>query len=607
MAQYFYNFSDRPLGAFANGQGMTLILSGSGTKTRSIVQNGNGKVFRIVQGGTSGQDLIAFDALTNHGNDTEALALFSVSAANQVPGSYGAILWDYTGATQGSSVGFLPAGGVRSVMLYDDKAGLSFGHFNYLWTNGQKYWIRYRVEGGVNHYVKIWADGSAEPGSWNMGVNYSNRTTGTHYMGIGTYTANHTIDYFQVGIATGGETAPSNITTDRAQTGAFSVNVLPTSADAGGFSGGYGGIAGYGQAYGHAFTPTATLNDKTQTGVFRVKKTFDHTQTGQFRVKKTFEQNQLGKFRIQTTGNVKYQFGQFRVRKELTQNQVGKFRVQDEFTYNQSGTFRVRKTFSQEQLGAFRVASEPSRVQVGQFRVQVSTTKTQQGRFLTAGPQDYPQDGKFRVEASVDSTQLGKFRIQTTSTTNQIGKFRVESNTVKNQTGLFRVQTISVSSQLGRFSVKITTQEHQVGNFLVEYLGTKHQTGKFRIYGTNTLPEVFINNEKYRPDNEQSGSLTSAQVTTGRLGQSLHNTGTLFATPATQTGSLPSKTVESGRIYSNNEHVILLWEDGSIWIDEYGDNIMVEEYEEGGIMDMIPKNGTFNRGSVEHGNIQEVI
>ena len=606
MAQYLYNFSDRPLGGFAHGQGMTLILSGSGTKTRSIIQDGNRKVFRIVQGGTSGQDLIAFDVTTNHGNDTEMLALFSVSAANQVPGSYGVAFWDYTASVQGASAGFLPASSVRSVMLYDDKAGVSFGHFDYLWNNGQKYWMRHRVEGGVNHYVKIWPDGTAEPGAWNLASTYSNRTTGTHYMGIGSYTANHTIDYFQVGIATSGETAPSSIVTDKAQVGAFSVNVLPTSAPAGGYSGGYGSIAGYGQAYSHSFTPTSTINDKNQTGVFRVKKTLDQAQTGRFRVKKTFDQTQTGKFRVRTT-NDKLQVGLFRVRKDISQNQVGKFRIRKEFAQDQIGKFRIRKVFDQAQVGQFRIASEPSRPQVGKFRVQVNIERAQMGAFKVAAPSDQPQIGKFRVQVSVDRTILGKFRVRTSSDKNQAGQFRVIVKTDKSILGQFRVQTSITKTQVGRFAVRVTNDKPITGQFRIEYIGLKHQTGQFRVYGRNTFPEVFVPVDRYIAKKESDGLVSTAEVTSGNVYEGHIKSGIVEVGTIDASGDYNPNGISTGRIYSNNEHVILLWDDGSIWISEQNEEIMVEEYEEGGIMNMIPKKGTFKEGTVEHGDIQESL
>ena len=80
-----------------------------------------------------------------------------------------------------------------------------------------------------------------------------------------------------------------------------------------------------------------------------------------------------------------------------------------------------------------------------------------------------------------------------------------------------------------------------------------------------------------------------------------------LAVPQIDRGSVGQGYLATGRIYSNNENVILLFEDGSIWLSENGEHIIVQEYVEGGIMNMIPKNGIFNKGTVENGRIQKVI
>ena len=253
MAKYFYNFNDQPLGAFANGGGMSVVMAGPSDKSRSIIGKYSGlgypHVFRITQGGTTGQDLTAFDVLKNHGGDTESLVLFTANAVRQVPGSYGVMFWDYTAAGQGLGLVFLPARNVKSLVLYDDKAGRTAQFVNYDWQNGTRYWLRWRVEGGANHYIKIWQDGTSEPTGWTMTTTYVNRTSGDHYIGLGTYAADNTIDYLQASFATNGDRAPISMAEY------MEPNNASTPAVGGG--GGFGGIGGYGVAYGEVNRRTA--------------------------------------------------------------------------------------------------------------------------------------------------------------------------------------------------------------------------------------------------------------------------------------------------------------------------------------------------------------
>ncbi len=138
-------------------------------------------------------------------------------------------------------------------------------------------------------------------------------------------------------------------------------------------------------------------------------------------------------------------------------------------------------------------------------------------------------------------------------------------------------------------------------------LGVKHQTGKFRIYDENTLPEVFVPVDRYIPKKESDGIVGTAEVTSGNVYAGYGTSGDVEVGSIDASGDYNPNGISSGRIYSNNENVILLWDDGSIWISERNEEIMVEEYEEGGIMSMIPKKGTFKEGTVEHGDIQESL
>ena len=81
--------------------------------------------------------------------------------------------------------------------------------YNFDWQPNTWYWIRWRVIGN-NHKSKFWVDGQAEPG-W---MSDRNDTTGTQYNSAGyfalaAYSSGGARDWDFVGLATGGDTAPT--------------------------------------------------------------------------------------------------------------------------------------------------------------------------------------------------------------------------------------------------------------------------------------------------------------------------------------------------------------------------------------------------------------
>ena len=546
MAQYFINSS-------TGTSGWTNRIMPSG----SFSQNG---LFLQLNSPSAGTKVVSYNSVDGITDNIEILVNFYFT--NDV-GKHGIASLRYSGTNEATTKGYTLS---ASFISSQGHLAIDEGSTGYVvWTPWNylpnvRYWARFRIDGNRLR-AKVWNDGNAEPG-WMIDATNNVTTTGV-YNGVHTYAAGNVM-YNKIGFGTDGDSAPMFAITDKAQTGNFRVNVIPTTADAAGYSGGYGGIAGYGQTYGHAFTPTSTINDKNQTGVFRVKKTLDQTQ-------------------------------------------VGKFRIRKEFTQNQIGQFRVKRVWDKPQVGNFRIASEPSRPQVGKFRVQIKIERNISGAFKVAIPSEQPQIGKFRVQTVVDKNVSGKFRVLTYSTKDQIGNFRVTSKTDKIITGQFRVKTTSQVNQVGRFQVRRTNDKHITGSFRVEYIGLKHQTGKFRIYGRNTLPEVFVPVDRYVPKKESDGIVSTAEVTSGNVYAGYGTSGDVEVGSIDASGDYNPNGISSGRIYSNNEHVILLWDDGSIWISEQNEEIMVEEYEEGGIMSMIPKKGTFYEGTIEHGDIQESL
>ena len=655
MAQYFTNFDEQPVGdVTTSGQTDWAVKIANGTSDFRIIDGGDqdGKFLRINAASTNGSRVLGYNPLNGVSDNIETLVKFWVfkSGSDGSSGRYGAAYTRYGGTTEASTIGyavsFVPVSSTKSIVLYEDSTGV-VQYQNFAWSMSTDYFIRTRLS-GTSRQVKIWAASSAEPGSWTFSSSATPPTIASPYSGVGTYQADSYLYVKQFSAGTGGDSAPMYATTDKAQVGQFNVVNIPASAPADGYSGGYGAVAGYGQGYATAFYPTATVQDRTQTGKFRVRTTNDKTQVGQFRVRKTFDQTQTGVFRVRRTYD-KTQLGQFRVKRVYDRTQVGVFRVKKTFDNTQVGRFLVRTINDKAQVGIFRIASEPLRVQVGKFRVQVKVDKTQVGRFSIAAPSTKDQQGKFRVRRTYNNTQIGKFRVRITSDKLQLGTFRVRVTNDRTQTGLFRVtvktgrtqlgkfrvstlydkaqvgvfrvfrqvdsqqigrfrvQTTSLKTQTGRFLVQKINDKNQVGQFRVEYLGVKNQVGKFRIYDKNTYPEVIIPDERYIESDGKYGSLDSFTPDQGIINQGGDNQTGTIEIGTVDTGIYTFRTKDTGLIRSNNDYTILMFEGDFIWLSEDGNNIIVAEFRKDDIINMISTEGRFTAGNIQNGTIQEAL
>lgn len=653
MAQFFTNFDEYPVGDITtSGQtDWTPKITNGGADYR-ILDGGDadGKFLRVQAISTQGSRVLAYNPLNGVSDNIETLVKFWIFKAGSdgSTGRYGAAYTRYGGTTEAGTIGyavsFVPVSSVKSFVLYEDSTGV-VQFQNFAWSMSTDYFIRTRLSGNTRS-VKIWAASTAEPGSWTFTSSATPPTIASPYSGVGTYQGDSYLYVKQFSAGTNGDTAPMYATTDKSQNGAFSVvTPPPSSAPADGYSGGYGGVAGYGQGYATAYYPTASISDKDQVGNFRVKTLNDKSQVGQFRVRKTLDQSQIGKFRVKVTYD-KPQLGQFRIKKTLDKTQVGIFRVKKTFDNTQVGRFWVRTLNTKNQIGAFRVASEPSRLQVGKFRVRVNLDKPQLGRFQVAAPTVRDQIGKFRVRRTYDVTQVGKFRTRVTllkpqvgvfrvRVTNnkditgkfrvsvkldktqigkfrvlnaydkpQVGKFSVRLQTDRVQTGIFRVRTTSNKPQIGRFLVRTSNDKHQTGRFRIEYLGVKPQVGKFRIYNKDTFEEVFVPTDQYIEDIESQGTLGTAVPETGAInefGVPVNNVLEDFVIPDGGTVQIAVETY--GDIRGNNEWTILMFEGDFWWMDETGLNIIVQEYADDDIINLMPKKGNYKEGIIEYGEL----
>lgn len=210
MAKFYTDFREEYRNELTSSSSLWTKAKTIANRITRVTSSAGGKQKLIIEAGSNnGQNLVGFKQgkNLNYSNTIETLVRFSVDTATQVPGSFGIINHKYNAAGQGLSVAFLPASNVKSIFLYDDKNGVTVNFANYNWATGTAYWVRYRQE-NTQHYVKVWPDGSAEPTSWTFTATYDiGAISGDTWAGVGTYTANHTIHYYDYALATNGETA----------------------------------------------------------------------------------------------------------------------------------------------------------------------------------------------------------------------------------------------------------------------------------------------------------------------------------------------------------------------------------------------------------------
>ena len=83
-----------------------------------------------------------------------------------------------------------------------ERASLDLGNDVGAWL-----WARIQIDDGDVIRIRVWLDGTGEPGSWQITSTITTGIPATGWVGVGTFSNNHECDYFAVGL--NGETAPS--------------------------------------------------------------------------------------------------------------------------------------------------------------------------------------------------------------------------------------------------------------------------------------------------------------------------------------------------------------------------------------------------------------
>lgn len=436
--------------------------------------------------------------LGNVPDDVDMVVKFSVNAAQQVPGSYGILNWDYTYDGKGLSLAFLPARGEKALQLYDDSVQQTVSFTKYDWQNNQIYWIRWRVEAGARHYVKIWKDGETEPGDWSFTAGYSNRVADQRnaFVGYGTYGPDHTVDYYFFGYDTNKTDTPLDYAT-------FMYMVLP-DAPTGVIMPGYGGVA-YG-APAYPLREETKTNTKQQDGRARIERTHRTTQSGVARITNVRSTAQNGRAMVAQV-HIKQQNGRAIITRVSTIQQNGRAIVIHQSTATQSGLARIQSpivTNTTSRSGTANIKAAPSARGLEQRGVANIT------RVLTS-----QQDGVAKITPPVvvnTSTQLGRALIRQSDRINaleQYGRATIEATRAITQNGRASVIREFIHRQTGQARITQVYAMQQDGKANILRQNTATQSGTARIDSeTITTQTGRANIQKYN----QSVQLGMAKV-----------------------------------------------------------------------------------------------
>jgi hypothetical protein len=258
MANYFDNFSSY---AVATGvpTGFTARWVTTGV-THSIVSGGADKFFRQNRSGT-GRGLVTIDAADGDANRALADVLVRVKLNNPSGGTAQAGPAARCSGSAGSENGYVcyPVSNKLRVAAY--KAGASstiLESATLSLTDGAWYWIRLRVEATtspVTLRARIWADGSGEPGTWDVNTtDSSSPITGAGWCGMFAFGAT-TWDTDDIAVGTNGDTASMSGGGGSDGTGSGSVSGITLTPITGSGSGGAGGAVGTGVIAAVSITP----------------------------------------------------------------------------------------------------------------------------------------------------------------------------------------------------------------------------------------------------------------------------------------------------------------------------------------------------------------
>lgn len=208
MAQYFTDFSKKGVGGVPAGW---TARWATGSSTWSIIQSGLERILRHNQT-VSDERILEWDLIPNAAN----IEIY-VKCRTSSNSGYQNTLFVRANTNAASKNAYYltmnETAGQKRLMLeqWNNGSYLYWYHVDYNWVANTIYKIRYRVQGNW-HYAKIWPASSPEPSGWTLS---RQDTSGTQWNGsglfaLGGYTNSGNRDWFEVGVGTGGDTAPTS-------------------------------------------------------------------------------------------------------------------------------------------------------------------------------------------------------------------------------------------------------------------------------------------------------------------------------------------------------------------------------------------------------------
>lgn len=484
MALFYENFSKGVQGQPFPGFTTKISRSGDSVTLSNDISQGN--FLNVFKGGTNGSLVVAWDVLNNK-QDVELLARFRTGGASPTLGRYGILYGRYEGSSEATTKGyaatFTPAASTPSIIINEDSFGTV--HFkNYSWANNQIYWARFRVVGNQQQF-KIWADGSTEPSTWFIDGVYAGPSIASPYSGLGSYNSWGNIQVFQLSAATDGDTAP----TTQQQYIDYLNSLVPQSTPLGVIGGGYGGIGGYGSAYGHGTQAAFTVEHLDQTGNARIERVESTTISGDARIERVVSTTQVGNARIRRTLNVT-RIGNARIEKALSIDQPGDARIEQINSLDQQGNATIESFFfaaSVDQEGNARIQRTESLQQSGNARVERVESLSQVGNAFIEWQLQISQQGNAAIILQRSLDQSGDAFIELARSISQTGNAFIEWQLQVVQTGNARIERVRQITQVGNATIIRVDSVTQIGNARIERISSIVQIGNATI--TNPSPD----------------------------------------------------------------------------------------------------------------------
>jgi hypothetical protein len=233
--------------------------------THSIVSGGADKFFRQNRSGT-GRGLVTMDAVDGDSNRANSEILVRVKLNNPSGGTASAgpaLRCSGAAANESGYVCYVVSNRLRITWYKGGVSNTDHRESSTLTlTDGAWYWIRFRVENTTTPIAlkaRIWADGSGEPGTWNVDTTETNvggtSITAAGWSGMFAFGAT-TWDTDDIAVATNGDTATMSGGGSVSGSGANTIGAFTQVAE--GTVSGAGGITGSGANTLGTFAQTAT-------------------------------------------------------------------------------------------------------------------------------------------------------------------------------------------------------------------------------------------------------------------------------------------------------------------------------------------------------------